>query len=138
MSYLWVNPRNVEIPVSENPTQFENTLANIWREAFANWPSDFRRKGVVVPSFGEAIPFVDFVLNKDMVVLERATPDTVGARRVAIPFRHIEALKYTEPLNTEQFLGNGFVQGLSCPVAAPQPTESANQSASGQPITPSS
>ena len=97
----------------------ENPVANIWRQTFSNWPSDFRRKGVLIPTCGEAIPFADFVVSKDVVVLERATPDAVGARRVSIPFGRIETLKYTEPLKTEQFLANGFVKGTH----ASQPQE---------------
>jgi len=89
----------------------DKSVPQIWRDVFANWPAQFRRKGVVIPSYGEPILFVDFVLNDNVVVLERPTPDTVGARRVTIPFQLIESLKYTEPLNTEQFLKAGFVKG---------------------------
>lgn len=89
----------------------ETATAAIWRDTFANWPAQFRRKGVLIPSFGEPTPFVDFVMTKDLVVLERATPDNAGARRVAVPFSMIEAVKYTEPLKTDQFLKAGFVKG---------------------------
>lgn len=93
--------------------QQENSIANVWREMFANWPPAFRRKGVLVPSFDETIAFCDFVINGDIVVLERATPDSVGARRIAIPFALIQSVKYTESLDTEVFLENGFITGLS-------------------------
>jgi hypothetical protein len=89
----------------------ENSTAAVWRETFANWPPQFRRKGVVIPSFGEPTAFVDFVMTKDIIVLERATPDGAGGRRIAIPFSMIGALKYIEPLKTEQFLNAGFVKG---------------------------
>ena len=97
----------------------ENSTAAIWRHTFSNWPPQFRRKGVLIPSFGEPTPFVDFVMTHDLLVLERATPDNAGARRVAIPFALIEALKYTEPMKTEQLLNAGFTKGASEP--APQP-----------------
>lgn len=100
--------------------QQENSIANVWRELFAKWPSGFKRKGVAIATFGEAVQFCDFVLNGDVVVLERPTPDTVGARRVVLPFALIEAVKYIEPLKTQQFLENGFVAGVSAPVAAAQ------------------
>ena len=98
----------------------ENSIANVWRDLFATWPAAFRRKGVVIPTFDEAIPFSDFVINGDVVVLERATPDSVGARRIAIPFALILSVKYTEPLNTEQFLENGFVTSVSNAAARPK------------------
>ena len=88
-------------------------MSDIWRKAFATWPANFRRKGVVIPDGGEAIPFCDFVLNDSVVVLERPTPDNAGARRVAIPFHRIHNLKYTEPLKTDQFLKAGFVKEMS-------------------------
>ena len=90
----------------------EKSTAAIWHDVFANWPPQFRRKGVLIPSYGEAIPFSDFVMTQDLVVLERPTPDSVGARRVAVPFQLIEGLKYVEPLKTEQFLNNGFSNGV--------------------------
>lgn len=89
----------------------DKSIPQIWRKYFATWPTQFKRRGVVIPSFGEAIAFIDFVMNEDVVVLERPTPDSVGARRVAIPFQMIETVKYTEPLKTEQFLKSGFVKG---------------------------
>lgn len=95
--------------------------AEIWREIFATWPTDFRRKGVLIPSYGEAIPFSDFVMNGDLLIVERPTPDQVGARRVAIPLMFIEGLKYTEPLRTEQFLNAGFAKGVTPKQPAEQP-----------------
>ncbi len=86
----------------------ENTVAHVWQDFFANWPPSFRRKGVVNPGYDEQIPFNDFVIGDGVVVLERPTPDGVGARRVAIPFARIAAVKYTEPLKTQQFLEAGF------------------------------
>lgn len=88
------------------------SLAAVWHNTFKNWPAHFKRKGVVAPiGGGESIPFVDFVMTDNVVVLERATPDNSGARRVAIPFSVIETLKYTEPLKTEQFLEAGYKEG---------------------------
>ena len=86
----------------------ETTVTHVWQDLFANWPPSFRRKGVVIPAYDEQIPFTDFVIGDGVVSLERPTPDGVGARRVAIPFAQIEAVKYTEPLKTQQFLEAGF------------------------------
>jgi len=64
------------------------------------------------------------VLNKDMVVVERLTRITVEARGFAIPFRHVEPKKYTEPLKTEQFLNNGFVKRSRIPSKVGKATNS--------------
>lgn len=103
-------------------------MSEVWRKAFATWPTTFRRKGVVVPADGEPVPFCDFVMSETILVLERPTPDTSGARRVAVPFDRIQNLKYTEPLKTEQFLKAGFVKEMPAelphrpsPVANPAP-----------------
>lgn len=91
----------------------DKNSAQIWREAFLKWPPNFRRKGVIELVKGDSIPFVDFVMNEDVLIVERATPDTTGARRVAVPFQNIVVLKYTEPLKTDAFLLAGFVLGAN-------------------------
>lgn len=106
-------------------------MSEIWRNAFATWPTHFRRKGVVVPDGSEAIPFVDFVMTETMVVLERPTPDNAGARRVALPFDRIHNLKYTEPLKTEQFLKAGFVKEMEI-----SPQQAAIQTSPQRPSAP--
>ena len=121
-------------------------ISEIWRDAFATWPTNFRRKGVVVPVGSEAIPFCDFVMTESMVVLERATPDNAGARRVAIPFDRIHNLKYTEPLKTDQFLKAGFVKAMpkgaspekpvQQPSSAVSPKSEAPQPTAPQPTAP--
>jgi hypothetical protein len=66
----------------------------------------------VIAAFDDPVPFCDFVFNADFVVLERATPDVHGARRVVLPFSLIQAVKYLTPLKTEQFLECGYVGAL--------------------------
>lgn len=100
----------------------EKSKAESWRNVFANWPQGFKRKGVLQPAFDENIAFVDFVISDEMLVLERATPDNVGARRVMVPFVDIAALKFVEPLKTEQFLEAGYSKGN--PVGKPSTTKS--------------
>lgn len=89
----------------------EKSKAESWRNVFANWPQGFKRKGVLQPAFDENIVFVDFLISDDMLVLERSTPDNVGARRVMVPFADIAALKFVEPLKTDQFLKAGYSKG---------------------------
>gem|GEM_PF-344804 len=98
----------------------DKTVPSIWRETFAHWPAKFRRKGVIEPFQGDPIPFVDFVMNDDVLILERATPDNSGARRVVMPFHNIGLLKYTEPLKTEAFLLAGYVKGGETPPPKPK------------------
>lgn len=99
--------------------------ASIWREMFLKWPPHFKRKGVIEPVRGESIPFIDFVMSEDVVVIERATPDTTGARRVAVPFQNIMLLKFTEPLNTEAFLLAGYVLGANAGTVKANPAQPA-------------
>lgn len=100
-------------------TANDRSTASIWRDTFTNWPAQFRRKGVAIPTLGEPIPFSEFLVNNDVIVFERATPDNTGARRVCIPFQNIAALKYTEPLKTEQFLQAGYIPGVNVPPPKP-------------------
>ena len=86
----------------------DKSVAHVWRDFFHNWPRGFARKGVVISSSQEQVPFVDFVANDEVLILERPTPDAVGGRRVALPFARIELLKFTEPLKTQELLAVGF------------------------------
>ena len=97
----------------------EKPVANVWHDFFADWPSDFLRRGVVISSYQEQIPFNDFVISSDVIILERPTPDAVGGRRVALPFARIEAVKYTDPMKTQQLLAAGF-QGAPVKASAPR------------------
>lgn len=97
----------------------DKSTATIWRDTFTNWPAHFRRKGVVVPTLGEAIPFAEFLVSDDVVIFERATPDNVGARRVCVPFQNIATLKFTEPLKTEHFMKAGYFPGKNVPTPKP-------------------
>ena len=96
-----------------------DAVAEVWRDFFVNWPANLARRGVAIASYNEQIPFVDFLTRNDVVVLERATPDAVGGRRVVLPFARIEALKYTEPLKTQQLVSAGF-QGSTEKKSAPK------------------
>ena len=83
-------------------------VTKVWRDFFASWPAEMGRRGVVIPAYDEQIPFVDFLIGQDVVILERPTPDAVGGRRVVLPFARIEGVKYTEPLKTQQLLAAGY------------------------------
>lgn len=78
------------------------------QKLFAEWPVSIPRTGVVVTSFGEAIPFREFMINGDLLLLERPTPDIVGARRVIMEFHQIAAVKILDAIELARFTAFGF------------------------------
>jgi hypothetical protein len=80
----------------------------VWRQCFQQWPDDVARRGVVVASFGEQIPFDGFSASDQMVLIERRAPDTVGARMVLIPYQNIVALKIVDVIKAKAFTHLGF------------------------------
>ena len=83
-------------------------VAQIWRSFFHEWPSGMKHTGVVLTSFGETVPFLDYVASDTLVVLERRTPDTVGGRRVVLPYERIDAIKIVDPITTDVLTASGF------------------------------
>ena len=81
--------------------------ALVWRELLINWPTDITRSGVIVTDF-EQIGFVEFLLNEHVGIFERRAPDTVGARKVLIPYAEIRAIKICDPSNDDTFEAIGF------------------------------
>ncbi len=84
-------------------------VADIWRECFQQWPSDVARRGVLVVSFGEQIPFEKFYASDEMLLVERRAPDAVGGRLVMVPYRSIEGLKIVDIVQPKVFSPLGFV-----------------------------
>jgi hypothetical protein len=78
-------------------------VSQSWRECFQQWPDDLARRGVLVASFDEQIPFVNFFASDQMVLVERRAPDTVGARMVIVPYQSIAALKITDVVKAKAF-----------------------------------
>ena len=83
-----------------------------WKECFNNWPAAVQRRGLLVTSFGEQIPFSGFVTNPGLLLLERTTPDASGSRFVILPYTEISAIKIIEPLKQPALMALGF-QGRS-------------------------
>jgi hypothetical protein len=84
---------------------------NIWRQLFAAWPDALPQRGVIVTSFNEQVNFVKFLLSEHFLMVERMAPDTVGGRRLLIPYGKIEAVKITDPVTEEVFLKAGYLPG---------------------------
>jgi hypothetical protein len=82
-----------------------------WRDFFTQWPTAIKRKGIVVSSFDEQIPFDDFLVSQTIIVLQRPTPDAVGGRHVALPLCDVRAMKFTDAAFKGEMLFSAGFQG---------------------------
>jgi hypothetical protein len=82
--------------------------AEIWRHCFQEWPAELERRGVLITSFGDQIPFEGFATSSEMLLVERRAPDTVGARMVLVPYGNIQGLKIVEVARLKAFQSLGF------------------------------
>jgi hypothetical protein len=89
--------------------------AETWRKCFRQWPTELERRGVLVTSFGDQIPFDGFATSDDLLLLERRAPDTVGARTVIVPYQNIQALKIVEVTKVKSFQSLGFTAPAPAP-----------------------
>lgn len=78
------------------------------KRIFAEWPVSIPRQGLVVTAFGETIPFCNYMLSGDLILLERKTPDAQGARRVILGFDAIQAVKILDAIELARFTAMGF------------------------------
>ena len=85
-----------------------STGAISWQAFFENWPANLPRKGIVVTSFGDSVPFISFLITNGIVMLERDRPDTSGARKVMLSYDFISAVKLESAAGMETFLEMGF------------------------------
>lgn len=82
--------------------------AQAWHDFFKRWPKGLATKGILVTTAGEAIPFAGFLVSPTMVLLDRPAPDSIGARKVLVPFQAISVLKIAEVVKAAPFLEVGF------------------------------
>ncbi len=75
---------------------------------FYEWPVSIERKGVLITSFGESVPFVDFMLCGHLILVDRGVPDTAGSRRVILDIDSVKAIKITDPIEMPRFTAMGF------------------------------
>ncbi|MFV2065488.1 MAG: hypothetical protein ACC645_00800 [Pirellulales bacterium] len=85
--------------------------SDAWRGYFEQWPADVRRRGVLVTLFGEQIPFAEFKTHPALLLLERAAPDTAGARMVIVSYEQVAAVKIIDPLTSAATETLGFKGG---------------------------
>ncbi len=79
-----------------------------WRSLFENWPQSIPRQGILVTTFQETIPFINFLVSGSILLVERDKPDTVGARKVMIAYEAISAIKIPSPMELARFQVMGF------------------------------
>lgn len=84
--------------------------ADSWREFFTKWPAGVERRGVLVTTFNELVPFSGFAISPTLLLLDRAVPDTSGARKVIVGYQQIAALKLTDVLKLSAFQAAGFTE----------------------------
>jgi hypothetical protein len=82
-------------------------LADVWRKFFLHWPKGLAHTGVLVTE-QDQIPFVGFLYTDEILLIERRTPDTVGGRKVLVPYGTIAALKVVDVVTDEPFRAAGF------------------------------
>ena len=83
-------------------------VADHWRQIFDNWPRQLPRKGMAITTFNETIPFRDFIYSEGVILLDRDGPDSLGARKIMLPFAHISNIKFTDVIEFAQFEPMGF------------------------------
>lgn len=86
---------------------------NAWKTTFMNWPAGIPRRGVLVNSLNEAMPFKSFLTREDMLLLERTNPDPLGSRFILIGFESINSIRFIDPIKESLLNGAGFVGKLS-------------------------
>ena len=79
----------------------------------SEWPVSIQRNGIIMTSFGESVPFTDYMLCDNLVLLDRGVPDTSGARRVMLPIDTIVGIKITDPIEMARFTVMGFQANMA-------------------------
>jgi hypothetical protein len=82
--------------------------AAVWKDYFARWPAEVNRAGVIVTNFDEQIPFDGFATSENMLLVERRNPDTMGARKILLPYSAIVAVKIVDVVKVKAFASFGF------------------------------
>lgn len=82
--------------------------AEAWRDCFARWPDELAKRGVIVTTFDEQILFSNFLFSDNLLLIERQTPDTIGARQVILSYESISALKIVDVVKLKALARLGF------------------------------
>ena len=84
---------------------------DIWRRLFQGWPTDVPRRGVIVTVQNEQIPFDGFADGPQLLFIDRSTPDSLGGRKIILPYENIAALKLIDVVKAKSFAALGFASG---------------------------
>ena len=82
--------------------------AEAWRDCFARWPDELAKRGVIVTKFDEQILFSSFMYSDNLLLIERQSPDTIGARQVILSYESISALKIVDVVKLKALARLGF------------------------------
>jgi hypothetical protein len=105
---LWLDIINIRFSTSRINVHLMPTVIENWRDLFAQWPADLNRRGILVTSFGEQIPFSAFWTSSNLLLLERQTPDSLGARTILLDYKQISAMKIVDVVKSKSFQSIGF------------------------------
>lgn len=86
---------------------------NPWKTNFVNWPAGIPRRGVLVNSLNESMPFKSFLIKDEMLLLERTNVDPLGARFILLGFDSISSVRFVDPIKESTLNGAGFVGKLA-------------------------
>jgi len=82
--------------------------ARYWKSLFQRWPRDLPKRGLLVTTLNEQLPFKSFMIEKDFVVLERTNPDPQGSRYLFVPYESISIAKIVDVIPEKVFASMGF------------------------------
>jgi len=83
-----------------------------WKSLFTDWPVDLPRRGVILSTLNEIMPFTNFWLRDEMVMLERKNPDTSGSRYILMNYEGIDSVRFIDPLSDQVIASAGFSTGV--------------------------
>ncbi len=83
-------------------------VAATCKRFFRHWPQGLPPSGVLVTSLNEQIPFSGFLAGDDLLMIERRVPDTLGSRKIIIPFALIHSVRITDVVKDKLFRDAGF------------------------------
>ena len=94
------------------------STAENWKSFLENWPAEFPRQGIIVSTLNEAMPFKNYWVKGETLLLERTVPDALGGRFLLLGFEIINSIKITSPLTAEMVAGAGFQEPQSAQLQA--------------------
>lgn len=98
--------------------------AQSFQKLFETWPAEVPRAGLLVTTFNETIPFVDFLVSEGTLIVQRNQPDSQNARKAIVAYGAISAVKLADPGDLAVYTRFGFRVGGAAAAAPAAPTRS--------------